>query len=97
MAVSPCRPTSFTKQCSCTSLLSRIRADLAYACHEAKVWSAESDKQILEQLDASMAEAGEGADSDEGSDGSASEGGYYDIGDGDDEDLMREVLHKVSR
>ena len=57
--------------------------------------SAESDKQILEELEASMAEAEE--DCDEASDGSASEDGYYDINDGDDEDLMKEVLQKTSR
>ncbi len=61
------------------------------------MWSAESDKQILEQLEASMAEADEDADCDVASDGSASEDGYYDINDGDDEDLMKEVLSKTSR
>ena len=61
------------------------------------MWSAESDKHILEQLDASMAEADADVEYDEASDGSASEDGYYDIGDGDDEDLMKEVLQKVSR
>ncbi len=61
------------------------------------MWSAESDKQILDQLDASMAEGDEDADCDEASDGSGSEDGYYDINDGDDEDLMKEVLQKTSR
>jgi len=61
------------------------------------VYPAESDKTILEQLDASMAGADDDGTFNEESDGSASEVGYYDMGDGDDEELMREVLQKVSR
>ena len=44
-----------------------------------------------------MADDDEDEESHEYSDGSALEDGFYDIGDGDDENLMREVLHKVSR
>ena len=61
------------------------------------MYPAESDKEILEQLDASMAGIDDDGTFDEGSDGSASELGYYDMGDVDDEELMREVLQKVSR
>lgn len=59
---------------------------------------AESDLLILEQLDASMAEAHEDGDYDNASDGTASDVvGFYDMGDGDNEELMREVLQKTSR
>ena len=47
----------------------------------------------MEQLDASMAEA----DEDQTSDGSASEAGYYDMNDYEDDEFLKEVLQKVSR
>ena len=79
-------PYSLQKDWYCGIFLGRIQA-----------YPAESDQEILEQLDAGM--AGEDDDStfiDE-SDGSASEAGYYEMGDGDNEELLRTVLQKVSR
>ena len=59
---------------------------------------AESDVQILDEMDASMAEIAADEENDGASDGSASEAGFFDMGeDGDDVQLMREVLQKVSR
>ena len=54
--------------------------------------------QILDQIDASIAEVAADDENDGASDGSASEAGFFDMG-GDDEDvqLMREGLQKVSR
>ncbi len=47
----------------------------------------------MEQLDASMAEA----DEDQPSDCSISEAGYYDMNVFEDDELLQEVLQKVSR
>ena len=59
---------------------------------------AESDVQILDEMDASMAEIAADEENDGASDGSGSEAGFFDMGDDkDDVQLMREVLQKVSR
>ena len=54
--------------------------------------------QILDEMDASMAEIAADEENDGASDGSGSEAGFFDMGDDkDDVQLMREVLQKVSR
>ena len=59
---------------------------------------AESDAQILDQVDASMAEMAADEEDDGAFDGSASEAGFFDMGEDDDDvQRMREVLQKVSR
>lgn len=53
---------------------------------------------ILDQIDASIAEVVADEENDGASDGSASEVGFFDMGEDDDDvQLMREVLQKVSR